>query len=148
MLSIEEAKQKAEQDRRIRLAEEKKAATRKYISTLRQQFRQLEERSSELPRHLQLGKAEFQMDPSIQADLDAQIEEKVQSAVFLSPFRNFVDRRIRDCGCMGEGILCYLMLLFLCTFPVCILDKDGPPEACLGHAEKWNCAAEADWQVC
>jgi len=56
LFSIEEAKQKAEYDKMLLLAEEKKAATRETIQTLREEFQRLITRNNELPPHLALSR--------------------------------------------------------------------------------------------
>ena len=52
--SIEDAKQKSEYDRMMKLAEEKKEGVRGTISAMRKQFKELLERNAQLPSHLQL----------------------------------------------------------------------------------------------
>ena len=52
--SIEDAKQKAEYDRMMKLAEAKKQEVRHMISSLRLQFKKLIHRNEELPGHHQL----------------------------------------------------------------------------------------------
>ena len=54
--SIEDAKQKAEYDKMVRLAEQKKKGVQLTIDGLREQFRELLRRNTELPEHLQLHK--------------------------------------------------------------------------------------------
>lgn len=54
MFSIELEKQKAEHDRMVRLAEEKKQQVKNTIGQLRRQFRKLKTKNSELPSYLQL----------------------------------------------------------------------------------------------
>ena len=55
-LSIEDAKQKAEHDRRMKAAEEKKQSVRHEILGLRKQFQRLVNKARQLPEHLQLPK--------------------------------------------------------------------------------------------
>jgi len=57
--SIEEAKQKAEYDKKLLLAEEKKASMRETIQTLREEFQKLIARNNELPPHLALSRKVF-----------------------------------------------------------------------------------------
>ena len=52
--SIELEKQKAEHDRMVRLAEEKKQQARQTISLLRREFKRLVSRNQEMPSYLQL----------------------------------------------------------------------------------------------
>lgn len=75
--SIEDAKQKAEHDRRMKLAEEKKHHMRREVTALRKVFRRLKQRNSALPRDLRLGEREFVMDPHLEAELRSKAEEKV-----------------------------------------------------------------------
>ena len=77
LFSIEDAKQKSEYDKKMRLAEEKKAGVRKTIEELRQQFKQLLTENTKLPEHLRLNRKEFEMDPEIKKELARQTEEKV-----------------------------------------------------------------------
>ncbi|THD23834.1 WD repeat-containing protein 52 [Fasciola hepatica] len=54
--SIEQAKQKAEFDRLVSLAEQKKADTRKKVTELRLRFRRLKEQNERLPERIRLRK--------------------------------------------------------------------------------------------
>ncbi|CAH1796965.1 unnamed protein product [Owenia fusiformis] len=74
--SIEDAKQKAEHDKMMRLAEEKKTDVKRTIAQLRRQFKKLIERNVELPAHLRLDRKEFEMDPEIKKELERQTQEK------------------------------------------------------------------------
>jgi len=53
--SIEDAKQKAEHDKMMREAEERKQEVRRIITQLRRQFKKLLEKNHELPTHLRLN---------------------------------------------------------------------------------------------
>jgi len=53
--SIEEAKQKAEDDKKLMLAEAKKAEMRDKIQAMQEEFRQLVARNNELPPHFALS---------------------------------------------------------------------------------------------
>ncbi|XP_030833850.1 cilia- and flagella-associated protein 44 isoform X2 [Strongylocentrotus purpuratus] len=75
--SIELEKQKAEHDKMMKIAEEKKLEARKTIAKLRRQFKKLLERNHELPSHLQLERKEFEMDPGIRRELERQTAEKI-----------------------------------------------------------------------
>lgn len=75
--SIEDAKQKAEHDKRIKLAEEKKQHVRRQIASLRRTFFKLQSRNSQLLSHLQLASEAFVMDPNMERNLKEQTEEKV-----------------------------------------------------------------------
>ncbi|TPP62627.1 WD repeat-containing protein 52 [Fasciola gigantica] len=57
--SIEQAKQKAEFDRLVSLAEQKKADTRKKVTELRLRFRRLKEQNERLPERIRLRKEAF-----------------------------------------------------------------------------------------
>ena len=76
--SIEDAKQKAEHDKRMKMAEDKKLLVRRQISSLRRAFAKLQARNSALPAHLQLSKEEFVMDPDMEGNLKQQTQEKVE----------------------------------------------------------------------
>lgn len=54
--SIEDAKQKAEYDKMMKLAEEKKREVRRQISKFRRQFKGLLEKNEGLPMNIQLKK--------------------------------------------------------------------------------------------
>jgi len=54
--SIEEAKQKAEHDKMMKEAEEKKREVRRHIQKMRKMFKQLLEQNDALPNHLMLHK--------------------------------------------------------------------------------------------
>ena len=54
--SIEDAKQKAEHDKMMKIAEEKKREVRRQIAKLRRQFKNILESNDGLPNHLQLHK--------------------------------------------------------------------------------------------
>ena len=80
LYSIEDAKQKAEHDRKMKLAEEKKQKVRKEVIGLRRQFYQVLLRNKELPAHLQLSTKDFIMDPEMEEKLAQQTREKVGGA--------------------------------------------------------------------
>ena len=75
---MEDAKQKAEHDRMMKLAEEKKQHVRRQIASLRRTFTKLQQKASELPKHLRLDKKEFVMDPDMERQMKAQAEEKIK----------------------------------------------------------------------
>jgi uncharacterized membrane-anchored protein YhcB (DUF1043 family) len=54
--SIEEAKQKAEHDKMMKEAEEKKREVRRHVAKMRRMFKQLLEQNDSLPKHLRLHK--------------------------------------------------------------------------------------------
>ena len=76
--SIEDAKQKAEYDKMMKLAEEKKREVRRQISKFRRQFKGLLEKNEGLPNHLQLKKEEFEMDREIKEELQKQRDERIE----------------------------------------------------------------------
>lgn len=76
--SIEEAKQKAEYDRKVKQAEEKKQHVRRLIASLRRSFVKLQEENRKLPEHLQLVADEFVMDPDMYTMHSRDTEEKVE----------------------------------------------------------------------
>ncbi|XP_070551975.1 cilia- and flagella-associated protein 44-like isoform X2 [Ptychodera flava] len=75
--SIETEKQKAEQDKMRREAEEKKLNVRRTIAQLRRQFKKLLEKNKELPEHLQLERKEFEMDPEMKKVLEKEKLDKM-----------------------------------------------------------------------
>ena len=75
---MEDAKQKAEHDRMIKLAEEKKQHVRRQIASLRRTFTKLQQKAAQLPEHLRLDKKEFVMDPNMEVQMKAQAEEKIE----------------------------------------------------------------------
>ena len=54
--SIEDAKQKSEYDKMMKLAEEKKKKVRHTIQGFREQFQKLIEKNNDLPPHLRLDR--------------------------------------------------------------------------------------------
>ncbi|XP_060071995.1 cilia- and flagella-associated protein 44-like [Ylistrum balloti] len=76
--SIEDAKQKAEHDKMMKQAEEKKRDVKQRIAHLRRQFKTLLEQNENLPQHLQLRKDEFEMDREIKLELQRQKAERIQ----------------------------------------------------------------------
>ncbi|KAK3588814.1 hypothetical protein CHS0354_028462 [Potamilus streckersoni] len=76
--SIEDAKQKAEYDKMMKDAEEKKREVRRQVAKLRRQFKTLLEQNDGLPKHLQLHKDEFELDKEIKEELRRQREEKIE----------------------------------------------------------------------
>jgi len=79
--SIEDAKQKAEHDRKMKLAEEKKQKVRKEVAGLRKQFYQVLMKSKELPAHLHLSRDDLILDPEMEEMLANQTKEKVGGAL-------------------------------------------------------------------
>ena len=71
------AKQKAEHDRMIAMAEEKKTKVRLTIQELRDQFQTLIEQNDALPAKLRLDRKEFEMDPEIKRQLATQTQKKI-----------------------------------------------------------------------
>ncbi len=55
--SIEDAKQKAEHDKMLKLAEEKKLKVKQTIAMMRDKFRKLLEKNNEIPEHLRLARS-------------------------------------------------------------------------------------------
>ena len=76
--SIEEAKQKAEHDRMLRLAEEKKMAVRRQVAKLRRQFRNVKAKNNDLPKHLMLGKDKLELDPHLREEMRVQTERRIE----------------------------------------------------------------------
>ncbi len=82
--SIEDAKQKAEHDRMIKLAEEKKQTVRRQIASLRRTFTKLRQKDSNLPQELRLNPREFVMDPHMEEQLRLETEDKVVRSLSFS----------------------------------------------------------------
>jgi WD40 repeat protein len=76
--SIEEAKQKAEHDRMLRLAEEKKMTVRREVAKLRRQFQRVKLKNESLPRHLMLAKDELELDPELREEMKAQTKRRTE----------------------------------------------------------------------
>lgn len=76
--SIEEAKQKAERDRMLRLAEEKKMGVRRQVAKLRRQFRSVKSKNERMPKHLMLGKDELELDPQLRVEMREQTERRIE----------------------------------------------------------------------
>ncbi|XP_048773099.2 cilia- and flagella-associated protein 44-like isoform X2 [Ostrea edulis] len=75
--SIEDAKQKAEHDKMMKLADEKKKEVRRQIAKLRRQFKNILDQNEGLPVHLQLKKEEFELDREIKLELDKQKTDRI-----------------------------------------------------------------------
>ncbi|XP_065931883.1 cilia- and flagella-associated protein 44 isoform X1 [Magallana gigas] len=75
--SIEDAKQKAEHDKMMKIADEKKKDVRRQIAKLRRQFKSILEQNEGLPPHLQLRKEEFELDKDIKLELDKQKHDRI-----------------------------------------------------------------------
>ncbi|KAM8976941.1 cilia- and flagella-associated protein 44 [Pelodytes ibericus] len=79
--SIETAKQKRQHDLLLKQAEQKKAIKRQELSLLRNEFRLLLLKNTELPAHMQLGRAEFEMDHRIWEEMERQTSERIRSVM-------------------------------------------------------------------
>ncbi|XP_062616211.1 cilia- and flagella-associated protein 44-like [Saccostrea cucullata] len=75
--SIEDAKQKAEHDKMMKIADEKKKEVRRQIAKLRRQFKSILEQNEGLPVHLQLKKEEFELDREIKLELEKQKTDRI-----------------------------------------------------------------------
>jgi len=77
--SIQQAKLRTEEDRRLELAEEKKEAVKVKIQNLRKQFRILQERNEDTEEVIRVSEDDFNIDPEYFELLleknDAKIEE-------------------------------------------------------------------------
>ncbi|KAL8598401.1 hypothetical protein ACOMHN_032678 [Nucella lapillus] len=74
--SIEDAKQKAEHDKHMKEAEEKKRGVRRQITKLRRQFKSIVEQNDSMPGKQQLNRLEFEMDREIKLELERQTLER------------------------------------------------------------------------
>ncbi|KAM4795585.1 cilia- and flagella-associated protein 44 [Rhinophrynus dorsalis] len=79
--SIETAKQKKQQDLLMKQAEEKKARKRQELAQLRKEFQLLLRKNTELPTHMQLGRAEFEMDHRIREEMERQTSERIRTVL-------------------------------------------------------------------
>ena len=79
--SIEDAKQKAEHNRRLKQAELKKNGVKKEVGRLRRTFLQLFQRNEQLPLPLQLPADEFIMDPSLEAGMRERAGQQVRMQI-------------------------------------------------------------------
>ncbi|XP_062982990.1 cilia- and flagella-associated protein 44 [Elgaria multicarinata webbii] len=76
--SIENAKQKKEYDDIMRAAEQKKLMKRQELTTLRHAFQDLLQMNDELPKHMQLHRAQFELDHRIRAEMDRKTANKIR----------------------------------------------------------------------
>nr|XP_033799273.1 cilia- and flagella-associated protein 44 isoform X2 [Geotrypetes seraphini] len=76
--SIENAKLKREHDQMVKEAEDRKAKKRQELDILRTEFRQLLMKNRELPTHMQLQRAEFEMDHRIREEMERQTSQRVR----------------------------------------------------------------------
>ncbi|XP_042312653.1 cilia- and flagella-associated protein 44 isoform X2 [Sceloporus undulatus] len=76
--SIENAKQKKEYDQIMRAAEQKKYVKRQELNTLRYQFQDLLRMNDDLPKHMQLHRAQFELDRRIRAEMDRRTAQKIR----------------------------------------------------------------------
>jgi len=75
--SIEEAKQKSENDKVVAIAEAKKAQMRIKINDLRKSFKDLTVKNDNLVSRLKLAESEFALEESIKEQVIGQINEKI-----------------------------------------------------------------------
>uniref|UniRef100_A0A4W3IB69 Cilia- and flagella-associated protein 44 n=1 Tax=Callorhinchus milii TaxID=7868 RepID=A0A4W3IB69_CALMI len=75
--SIENAKQKAEHDLMVKLAEEEKADKRIKLATLCKEFKALQSRNAALPEHVQLNREDFELDHRIRLETERQTIERI-----------------------------------------------------------------------
>ncbi|KAJ7369631.1 hypothetical protein OS493_037494 [Desmophyllum pertusum] len=76
--SIELEKQKAEHDRMVKLAEEKKQNMRRKIGNLRRAFKELMTKNQKLPSHVQITHDEFEIDPDLIKEQKAEVGAKIE----------------------------------------------------------------------
>ncbi|KAM3837851.1 cilia- and flagella-associated protein 44 [Vipera latastei] len=79
--SIENAKQKREYDQIMRTAEYKKYLKRQELILLRQEFQELLRVNSELPKHMQLLREQFEMDRRIRAEMDRTTAKTIRQVM-------------------------------------------------------------------
>ncbi|XP_014776510.1 cilia- and flagella-associated protein 44, partial [Octopus bimaculoides] len=78
--SIEDAKQKAEYDRIMAEANQKKEEVHQHIALLRRDYKHLIEQNACLPENLRLSPKEFEIDTTIKEEVFSQIDKKIQEA--------------------------------------------------------------------
>jgi len=78
--SIEEAKQKTEEDNLRRAAEEKKMGVRQYLARIREEFLQLLEQNSRRSEGEQLPREAFEIDPGLRAMIESETSAKIDRA--------------------------------------------------------------------
>ncbi|XP_029636432.1 cilia- and flagella-associated protein 44-like [Octopus sinensis] len=78
--SIEDAKQKAEYDRIMAEANQKKDEVHQHIALLRRDYKHLIEQNACLPENLRLSPKEFEIDTTIKEEVFSQIDKKIQEA--------------------------------------------------------------------
>ncbi|XP_053313360.1 cilia- and flagella-associated protein 44 [Spea bombifrons] len=79
--SIENAKQKRQYDLMVKAAEVKKDNKRRTLESLRNEFRVLLRKNSELPTHMQLSRAEFEMDHRIREEMERRTSERIRTVM-------------------------------------------------------------------
>ncbi|XP_060090627.1 cilia- and flagella-associated protein 44 [Heteronotia binoei] len=76
--SIENAKQKMEHDIIIKAAEMKKYLKRQELQLLRHEFQNLLQINKDLPKHMQIDRAKFEMDRRIRAEMDRKTAHNIR----------------------------------------------------------------------
>ncbi|XP_028931006.1 cilia- and flagella-associated protein 44 isoform X2 [Ornithorhynchus anatinus] len=76
--SIEGARRKKEHDQLMKEVEEIKARKREELKTLQVEFQELLKQNATLPEHMQLHRAEFELDSRIREEIDRQTAENVR----------------------------------------------------------------------
>lgn len=76
--SLEEARQRAEDDRKLKLAEEQKKEVIRKIGHLRKRFKQLHTENKSLPSHLRLNQEDFVMDKIMLQKFDEDLAKKLE----------------------------------------------------------------------
>ncbi|XP_056415931.1 cilia- and flagella-associated protein 44 isoform X2 [Hyla sarda] len=79
--SLENAKQKKQHDLLVKEAESKKSGRRRELEGLRNEFRQLLSKNMVLPPHMQLSRAEFEMDHRIREEMERQTSERIRTVL-------------------------------------------------------------------
>ncbi|KAM4701823.1 cilia- and flagella-associated protein 44 [Discoglossus pictus] len=79
--SIETAKKKLQHDLLMKQAEQKKAKKKWELEQLRNEFRLLLIKNQDLPNHMQLGRAEFEMDHRIREEMERQTSERIRTVL-------------------------------------------------------------------
>lgn len=80
--SIEEEKQKAELDRRMQTADERKEIIRQKIEDLRKEFAQLVKKNAKAPAYMRINNEEFRIDPFMYEIMDEKTSKMVKDASY------------------------------------------------------------------
>ena len=78
--SIEEAKQKTEEDNLLAAADSKKMSVREYLNKIRKEFESLLKQNESKPEAQRLSREEFEIDPGLRSMIEEEIAQKEEAA--------------------------------------------------------------------